>query len=450
MDITIEKDVPVRMRDGVELVTDVYRPAGEGQYPTLVQRTPYNKELGALANSSFDVIRGVQAGYTVVIQDTRGRWGSPGRFNPFFDEGKDGADTIAWAAGQPWSSGDVGTIGGSYVGATQWLPAAEKPEALRAIAPFITASSYHEGWTYQGGAFELGFVLNWTLGFLGMAEGVRRMRAGDAGPELMGSMVAAINANPDLYWRTPLTDIPELGDLAHYYQDWLAHPANDEFWKTTAPEERYDQVRAPALNMGGWYDLFQKGTVANYVGMKAHGGSDAARRPHLVMGPWAHGVSGDVYPDRAFGFLANSVVYDISGYQLRWFDHFLKGEDNGVATEKPVKIFVMGADVWRDEDDWPLPDTQWQRWYLHSEGRANTAGGNGTLSTRTPGAEREDVYLYDPHDPVPTVGGATFLPGLGVGANSGPRDQREVERRPDVLVYTTDPLERDTEVTGPI
>ncbi len=289
MRIVIDKNLTVPMRDGVTLATDVYRPDGPGPFPTLVQRTPYNKEFG-LTGFSFNILRGVQAGYAVVIQDTRGRWASAGEFNPFFDEALDGADTIAWAAAQPWSSGAVGMIGGSYFGATQWTAATAAPAALRAIAPFVTTDQYYEGWAYQGGAFQLGFNLHWTLSSLALGEVSRRMGSGAATGRDFAALVAAVDGNDDLYRRLPLLGLPELKELAPYYDDWLSHPAYDDFWRATAPRESYGQITAPALNMGGWYDLFLKGTLANYTGMKAHGGSDAARQnQRLVIGPWAHG-----------------------------------------------------------------------------------------------------------------------------------------------------------------
>jgi uncharacterized protein len=450
MDIVIEKDRRTRMRDGVELVADVYRPRQEGRFPTLVQRLPYNKELPGLRNISIDVLRVVQAGYVVVNQDTRGRYAAAGTFNPFFDEAADGADSISWAASQPWSSGKIGMVGGSYFGATQWLAATQTPAALQAIAPFITAADYHEGWAYQGGAFELGFNLCWTVTSLGLGEVLRRVGAGQAREGAFASVVTAANSLDDLYWRLPLVDQPGLDGLAPYYFDWLAHPEYDEFWRKVAPKEAYERITVPSLNIGGWYDLFIGGTLANYTGMKQRGGSQTSRRPHLIVGPWAHGDLLGVFPERSYGLLAGVDGSDLTGQHLRWFDYWLKGVDNGVQTRRPVRLFIMGIDAWRDEDDWPLPDTAFSRYYLHSGGRANTAAGDGSLSTTAPDAENDDVYLYDPRDPVPTVGGATFLPGLAVGANGGPRDQRRVEGRHDVLCYTTPVLERDLEVTGPI
>ena len=451
MRILIDKSVPVAMRDGVSLATDVYRPDADQPCPTLVNRLPYNKELGTLVSFSFDVLRGVQAGYAVVVQDTRGRFASDGEFNPFFDEARDGADTIAWAAAQPWSSGAVGMVGGSYFGATQWTAATQTPPALRAIAPFVTTDQYYESWAYQGGAFELGFNLNWALSSLALGEVGRRMGSGKASYDDLAAAVAAVDANDELYRRMPLRGLHELEGLAPYYDEWLAHPSYDEFWRATAPRESFADITVPALNMGGWHDLFLKGTLANYVGMKVHGGSEQARRhQRLVIGPWAHGAATGWFPERSYGLMSGTDASDITGLQLRWFDWLLKGEDTGIEHDKPVRLFVMGPDVWRDENDWPLPDTDYTDYFLHSDGRANTAAGDGSLSTRAPGSEPGDVYLYDPRDPVPTTGGATFLPGLFIGANAGQRDQRAVEGRHDVLCYTTPPLDAPLEVTGPL
>jgi uncharacterized protein len=449
--LIIQKNLMVAMRDGTELATDVYRPEGDGPFPTIVQRTPYNKELAALLNFSFDVLRAAQADYAVVVQDTRGRFASGGAFEPFADDAADGADTIDWAAAQPWSNGRVGMVGGSYFGATQWLAATQAPEALHALAPFVTTDQYYESWAYQGGAFQLGFNLHWTLLFLALGEVQRRLGRGDASMEDLGALIAAVDRNDELYQRLPLRDVPELGDAAPYYLDWLDHPSYDEFWKATAPRESYGDIVAPALNMGGWYDLFIKGTIANYVGMKAEGGSEQARRlQRLVIGPWAHGPVAGWFPERSYGVMSGIDAADITGLQLRWFDQLLKGEDQGLEDDKPVRIFVMGANVWRDEDDWPLPDTDYVDYFLHSGGSANTADGDGELSEQPPEDEPDDTYRYDPADPVPTVGGPTFLPGLLVGVNAGPRDQRGVEQRADVLCYTTPPLDEPLEVTGPV
>jgi len=444
MQLTIEKHLQVPMRDGVLLATDVYRPAGVGPFPVVMMRLPYNKEQPVLLFLAGDILRVAQAGYAVVVQDCRGTWASEGEFSPYFQEAEDGADAIAWAAAQAWSTGDVGMMGASYYGATQWLAATQAPPALKAIAPFITTDQYFEKWTYQGGAFQLGFMLQWASVTFGVAEAVRRLMRGAGDAAGVGSAIGAADAVAANYWHLPLCELPEVANLTPYVKDWLAHPDYDDYWRAAAPCEHYENITTPALNFGGWYDLFLGGTLANYAAMKG-------RTPQkLVIGPWVHGYNGGVYPARNFGLMAHDGVADVTAMQTRWFDHFLKGEANGVLDEPPVKIFVMGPDVWREEADWPLPDTDWQQWYLHSAGSAGTKPADGVLARTTPDKEPADSYLYDPRNPVPTVGGASFLPGLFIAANAGPRDQREVEQRADVLCYTSEVLTADMEVTGPV
>ena len=444
MQLTIEKHLQVPMRDGVLLATDVYRPAGAGPFPVVMMRLPYNKEQPVLLFLAGDILRVAQAGYAVVVQDCRGTWASEGEFSPYFQEAEDGADAIAWAAAQAWSTGDVGMMGASYYGATQWLAATQAPPALKAIAPFITTDQYFEKWTYQGGAFQLGFMLQWASVTFGVAEAVRRLMRGAGDAAGVGSAIGAADAVAANYWHLPLCELPEVANLTPYVKDWLAHPDYDDYWRAAAPCEHYENITTPALNFGGWYDLFLGGTLANYAAMKG-------RTPQkLVIGPWVHGYNGGVYPARNFGLMAHDGVADVTAMQTRWFDHFLKGEANGVLDEPPVKIFVMGPDVWREEADWPLPDTDWQQWYLHSAGSAGTKPADGVLARTTPDKEPADSYLYDPRNPVPTVGGASFLPGLFIAANAGPRDQREVEQRADVLCYTSEVLTADMEVTGPV
>jgi len=449
MRIVIDIDVAVPMIDGTVLRADVYRPETADRLPVLLQRTPYDKgDIGAVTYG-MDVLRAARAGYAVVVQDVRGCHASAGRFDPFVHEAADGADTVAWAAHQPWSNGRVGMIGGSYVGATQWLAALRNPVALEAIAPFVTAADYHEGWTYQGGAFALGFNLRWAYASLALAEVDRRAGDGRISSEELLAFAIEAHRSDALYDRLPLVDVPELGDVAPYYLDWLARPDRDDRWRAIAPRDHHTAVTVPALNVGGWYDLFLGGTLDNYRGVRATGGSPLARSlQRLVIGPWSHSVQGGAFVGRDYGAFSGTEGMDLTRLQLRWFDHVLRAVDNGVDREPPVRLFVMGVDVWRDEDDWPLPDTRWTDHYLHSDGRAATTGGG--LSTEPPGDEPGDVFRYDPHDPVPTVGGPTYLPGAAVGANAGPRDRRAIERRSDVLTYTTAPLQGPIEVTGPV
>lgn len=451
MDIVIQQNIQVAMRDGVILTTDVYRPLTGDPLPAILIRTPYTKELSAfLLLIAPSPLRLAQAGYVVVVQDCRGCGGSEGMFNPFYQEARDGSDTIAWITGQPWSNGTVGMAGSSYLGAVQWLTATANPTALLALAPAITTANYYQPWTYQGGAFQLGFCLYWTLGSFAVPELQYRVTHRLAKLTELSTALHALAAIEQLYWRRPLLNLPELQQLTPFYFDWLAHPDFDDYWQAIAPAAAYHQLQAPALIIGGWFDPFLGGTLASYLGLKNHAGNEAARRPALLIGPWSHGIWHGVFAERNFGLLASTDAIDVTGAQLRWFDYWLKGEENGAINDPPVKIFVMGHDQWREEEDWPLPNTRYDRYYLHSDGYANTLHGNGILSTAHPDNEPPDQYTYDPQHPAPTRGGATLLPGEQAGNNAGPRDQRTVEERDDVLVYTTAPFEHDVEVIGPV
>jgi putative CocE/NonD family hydrolase len=447
--IIIDTDVAVPMTDGTVLRADVYRPDARAPAPALLQRLPYDKSDMVSVLYTLDVMRAVRSGYAVVVQDTRGRFASEGTFEPFVHEASDGADTIAWVATQPWCDGRVGMFGGSYVGATQWLAAAGAPAALRGFAPALTAADYHEGWTYVGGALALGFALRWAYASLALGELDRRVGQDAASVEQLLAFAVEAHGSHALHGRLPLTDVPALDDLAPYYTDWVTRARYDDRWRQLAPRTHHARIVAPAFNVGGWYDLFLGGTLDNYTGMRAHGGSPRARTlQRLVVGPWSHSVHGGAFADRDYGAFAGVDDADLTGMQLRWFDHVLRGDDNSADRDPPVRVFVMGDDIWRDADDWPLPDTRWVDLYLHSDGHAGGTGGG--LSTRRPDDEPGDTFRYDPRDPVPTVGGATYLRGAGVGANAGPRDRRSVERRGDVLTYTTAPLDEPVQVIGPV
>lgn len=439
--ILIEKNVMVPMRDGMRLATDVYRLDRPAPAPVLLARTPYDKERGVASSVPFDIMRAVQAGYAVVIQDVRGRFASEGTFNAHSQEARDGVDAITWAAAQPWANGVVGTLGGSYLGGTQWLPAREQPPALRAMAPTNTASDMYEGLTYQGGAKVL-HDMRWAVA-ISRDESLRRAARGWV--PLEGT--ADFDADAAVA-HLPLDDHPLFRELAPFYLEWLAHPTADAYWPPLSPCAGYEQITAPALNIDGWYDIFLWGAFQNYIGMRDRGGTDHARHnQRVIIGPWTHTNFSGSFPEREFGTSASSEAIDLTGLQLRWFDHWLKGADNGVEEESPVTIFVMGIDRWRNESEWPLHDTQYRPYYLHSASGANSLRGDGVLSTEPPGDEPPDMYLYNPLRPAPTVGGQVILPGANA---MGPRDQREVEVRDDVLVYSTAVLEQPVEVTGPI
>ena len=441
------------LRDGTITYVDVFRPAGQGKLPALLQRTPYDKSTPHSRGYALDAIRAAAAGYAVVIQDVRGRYTSDGEFYPFVDEVKDGYDSVEWVAGQPWCNGRVGMFGSSYVGATQWLAAKARPPSLAAIAPGVTASNYQNGWTWRGGAFELGFNLYWTFGPL-ISENWRNLSTRlYLSPRQYEMLIEAKDNLFDSLSYLPLQENLDLrGGMAPYYFDWLDHPEYDDYWKAVSIEEAHSQITVPAFNYGGWYDIFLGGTIRNFTGMRGSGAADAARQgQRLVIGPWVHSAIGDhVAGERSFGSVASSPYgIDLQGQILKYFDHWLRDADNGVPDDRPVTIFVMGENVWREEDEWPLSRAEQVPFFIRSRGKANSLNGDGWLDRDPPGgSEPPDVYVYNPMDPAPTRGGPVICDEGVVPA--GAYDQRGVEARHDVLVYTTPPLERDMEATGPV
>ena len=444
--VLILPNLEIPMRDGTILRADLYRPQAEGRYPTLLSRTPYNKSMAnGMGNSA---VRFAAAGYCVLLQDCRGRFSSDGDFTPFFQEIDDGYDSVEWAAAQSWSTGKVGMFGPSYVGATQWLAAAARPPHLAAIVPSVTASDYYDGWIYQGGAFLLEFNLTWTLGNLALAGAQRLKLDPKERAALMQRFLQHIDSPTETMSTLPLSSAPVISDpgIAPYYRDWLGHPERSDYWERINIARHHANIAVPALNVGGWFDLFLRGTLQNYTGMRAGGGSSDARNgQRLIVGPWSHTTPlfGPIQGEVPFGMQSLGAANDLDGQAIRWFDYWLKGEKNGVLDGPPVRIFTMGAHRWRTAADWPLPGTKYVAWHLHSHGRANTSNGDGLLDTHPPAAEPPDTFLYDPRRPVPTRGGAVFTRG-------GAYDQRGVELRDDVLVYTSPPLEKDMEVTGPL
>jgi uncharacterized protein len=433
-DVVVERGVPAKMRDGVTLRADIYRPKAEGKFPVLLQRTPYDKRYGV----EFGY-RAAALGYVVIIQDVRGRYTSEGEWYPFKHESRDGYDTVEWAANLPYSDGKVGMFGGSYVGATQMLTAIAAPPHLAGIFPVVTASNYHENWTYQGGAFEQWFNESWTSG---LAQ------------DTLSRRVAGNSNARQWVLGLPLTSYPLLdsgGDanskeLAPYFLDWLKHPDYDDYWKQWSIEENFAKIQVPVYSVGAWYDIFLGGTLRNYLGIKTHGGSEAARNgQRLLVVIGGHSGGGRKIGDVDFGPQADT---DGDDTMLRWYDHILKGIDNGIEKEKPVKIFVLGEDTWRELDQWPPADARETRYYLHSSGKANGLEGDGTLSTVEPRSETSDRFVYDPEDPAPTIGGPLCCDAQHLAP--GPRDQRAVEARSDVLVFSTPPFNSDFEVTGPV
>ncbi len=429
-DVTVERGVAVKMRDGVVLRADIYRPNAEGKFPVLLQRTPYNKAVCDFC------LKAAARGFVAVIQDTRGRYTSEGEWYTFKREPDDGYDTVEWAAALLYANGKVGMWGGSYVGATQMLAAITQPPHLAGIFPVVTASNYHDGWTYQGGAFEQWFGESWTSA---LAQDTLNRRV-----QRSSSAIQWVEKLP--LGAYPLLNLGSTDGLAPYFFDWLAHPSYDDYWKQWSIEDHHTKVLVPAYHVGGWYDIFMGGTLRNYAGIKARGGSEAARRgQRLMIGPWYHGPFTGKSGEVDFGPAAKGDTDELA---LRWYDNLLRGVANGVEREKPVKIFVMGENVWRDEDDWPLARARRTHFYLHSGGGANSLLGDGLLGAVAPETEPADHFVYNPLEPVPTRGGGLCCDNDHLA--SGAFDQRPIEARGDVLVYSTPPFQEDFEVTGPI
>jgi uncharacterized protein len=429
------------MQDGTVLRGDLYRVERPEPLPTIVTRTPYGKQV-APVGSPVDGRTLIEAGFNIFVQDVRGRFTSAGRFDPYRQEVEDGRDTIDWVVNQPWSTGRVGMLGGSYVGATQWLAAKSGVKALQAIAPTFTSADYYEGWSYQGGALELGFLLYWALWglLLGDEEHLRSH-------EDKEGLIDRVNSIDELYTRRPAGRIDYLDELAPYFQQWLSHPTYDDFWTSISPRA---VTGVPSLNVGGWYDIFIEGTIENYQRNASAQGQGNGRSQHqLVIGPWSHSIHGGAFPEHDFGLRGGFEYVDLTEAHLDWFERNLLDVDRGQSAEPAVRYFVTGLNRWRSASTWPPPSEDVE-YFLHSRAGANSAHGDGGLSAEKPGSEREDLYIYDPLNPVPTVGGSTLLYGQRTARNAGPRRQNAVESRMDVLCFTSERLSADVDVAGTV
>jgi len=419
----------------------------------ILQRTPYNK--GNCGVGDFQNF--AENGYVVLNQDVRGMYRSEGIFNPMFQEASDGYDAIEWAGTQTWSTGKVGLFGGSYVGLTQWQPAIHTPPHLAAITPRVTASDYHDHWTYVNGVFDLYFAQSWVGRSFVPVTMRRHFETTGLSPDKIDQKINDYSATlysdllTEWVWKLPMRSFSFFRKWAPYYYDWLDHPTYDDYWAALDVETRYSNVTVPSLNLGAWYDIFQVGTVRNFHGMRSQGGSDIARTGSmLVMSCCGHAGT------------SQGITWGLDGYvpypdfYKDFFDCHLKGECNGFDEEPPVQLYVLvppdsgtvGDGFWISADEFPLPGTVPTKYYLNSGGSANTLDGDGVLSTSPPAAVSEnDVFVYDPRDPVPTAGGNMCCGGL---IPNGAQDQSAIEERDDVLVYTSDELEEDLAVIGPV
>ena len=449
--VTVEFDVPVSMRDGVVLRANIYRPAeaSEGGYPVLLTRLPYGKDL-PIGSGVLDPVQAARQGYIVVVQDVRGTFASAGDWYPLTREAADGQDTVAWAAHQPGSNGAVGMYGASYFGQTQWAAASAGAPALRAMAPMITWADGDEA-ALRDGVLEWGLQVSWLL-----QQGLGQMARRHANNhEALGRAIyQTVQAYDQLpggaYNSLPLDQFPALRalELATPLADTIRARDTGEFGDLPRGPQVYDQIALPMLHTGGWYDVFLKGTIKNFTEMGRRG----APGQHLVIGPWTHGQVGPLIGDVYFGMPSSGALMDyqidLMTLQLQFFDRWLRNQQPGpFDRQPPIKYFLMGANIWKSAESWPPAGFTEQRWYCHSGGRANSAAGDGSLSLASPDSEPPDHFTYDPANPTPTIGGATLMHGA---YRAGPLDQAPIELRDDTLVYTSAPLERAVEVTGPV
>lgn len=440
-----DRGISVPMRDGVKLSTDIYRPDAEGKLPAILVRTPYKKEMAELQAHYY-----ARRGYVVAVQDCRGRFASEGTWEPFVNEPKDGYDTIEWLAKQPWSNGKIGMIGGSYLGWVQWWAAGERPPHLVTIIPNVSPPDPFYNIPYEYGVYFL-------LGAIWWADVLET----EATADLSGAAMSKIG---DKKYRKLLRSLPVI-DLDKavlekenpYWRKWIEHPTNDEYWERASFLDRLKDVRLPVFHQSGWFDGDGIGTKLNYLRMVSHG----HLHQKLVLGPWGHTAEAH----RMIGFrdFGPNAIVDLQRDYLRWFDHWLKGVDNGILKEPLVSIFVMGSQKWLHGDVYPLPDTRFEKWYLTSGGGANTSNGDGRLTREAPPADTPpDHYTYDPGDPTPTP---EFYEEPEDESEGGPGKERSVEEkrqereayhknitesRRDILVYTTGPLSEPLTFAGPL
>ena len=435
-DITIETNVPATMRDGSILRADIYRPRTSEPLPVLLCRTPYEKQCDRLFN---DATKMAARGFIVAVQDIRGRYASDGEFLWMFDHGYaedvDGYDSVAWAAKLPGSTGKVGTFGLSYDAWVQWELASLRPPSLAAIAPSGIPPRVLD-LTY--GIFETGRRLRW---FYTMGADYRKRDGLTAGPQSRDEAKAIWNfmEREKWIWFLPLAELPAeeiFYGFAAEFRKYLRHQ-NEEYWHFPA---LHKEVNVPAFATTGWYDRTIN-TIEHITGMRQNGHSEFARKNQkLLVGPWSHTTDFErMVGDFDFGPEAEQSWHDML---KRWFDYWLKGIDNGVMDEPPIRLFVMGENAWRNENEWPLARTVFSDYYFHSSGSANSPLGDGFLSTTPPGDEPTDSYIYDPRDPVMSL--------TTLEVQDAPFDQRPLDHRRDVLVFSTKPLSQDIEVTGPI
>lgn len=428
-----------RMRDGVRLSADVYLPASGGPFPTILTRTPYESSRDVFIENG---VRWAERGYAFVVQDCRGRFESEGVFHAYLPEIEDGHDTLEWVAGQAWCDGKIGMWGRSYGALTQWLSAPLGSPHLTCMAPHVICDDHFGDCHYLGGAFQL-------LLSLGAAAIWETNLA-----TVTGAQGARLFQNAKFWSHLPIIEMDEraIGRRIPYWREWLEHPTRDEYWRRLRVTDQYDRVTAPAFQQGGWYDAYPGSLLRIHEGMRDGAATPRARaETRGLIGPWSHEVpETKTVGDLDFGPDAH---VDVAREERRWFDWQLGGVDGGISEEPPLRWFTTGANRWRAGAEWPPPGTETMPWYLHSQGRANRDD-DARLDRDRPGDEPPDRFEYDPRSPAPSLGGNLSSRLISTHAETpmrgGPVEQAPIERRPDVLVYTSSAMERDLEVSGPI
>ena len=443
-EVTVQHNVPARMRDGTTLMSNVYRPAADGEYPVLLTRLPYGKDLSA-DTTYFDPMKAARHGYVVVVQDVRGRYASEGEFTPFVREFEDGYDSVESASRLPGSNGSVGMFGLSYFGKTQWHAAVTRPPSLKSMAPGQTWGNHLNGVQWRGGAGELGEVQYWAQSALALEIFFRRHRGEpekiqEKLPTLVGYIDTLLAGGG--YDVLAVAELPDPHELTPFVHGGFARGLDHEDWDYLNIDAKYEQIEVPTFHIGGWYDCFIGETLRQYRAMKERSIEAGMRPPRLLVGPWTHGNFGSTFGDLDFGIGSSGLFLnyrgDLTDAHLRWFDATIKGDASTLDEIPPVEVFVMGENRWRGYEEWPVPGSHSERWHLHAGGR---------LSREGPGRSEPDAYDYDPKNPVPTIGGAILMAPIH---RPGARDQRPNEGRPDVLLYTSEDLQEDYTVLGSV
>jgi putative CocE/NonD family hydrolase len=432
-DLRVQIHQAVPMRDGVILSADIYRPTSPGKFPSLLLRTYWGKHEPSKIKMALYFAK---RGYAVVIEDVRGRFDSGGQWTPYVHEPEDGYDTQMWVGKQPWSNGKIGLFGESYDGFTQLMPAPLHSPYVKAMVPFACQQT-NFGHLYNDGILQLGTV--YTAGLFMVGHTLQPTIGGVYGPGIK------IIDWDSVFRRLPLISaLDSIADVP-WVKDWIRHDEYSDYWASYGLKGKYSQIQAPAYFVTGWYDNLVHETWHNFISFREQGGSAEARRgTKIIVGPWIHGGAA---PDKNWpvDFGPDSNI-DLNDLHVRWYDQWLKSDKPFTDDGPPIRLFVMGANMWRFENEWPLKRTKWTSFYLSSQGKANSLSGDGALSEAKSSQQTQDHFTYDPNNPVPTVGGQiAIFPDVW-----GPRARNEVQKRGDVLVYTTPTLKQDLEVTGPV